>query len=275
MNKFSTELLKLAEEKNSANTDKATEIKKKGLYYCKILINYIENSFFSGQVDTQLNKHGKGFLLKNDGSKYTGTWVNNKFEGQGTFIDSDGTLHEGEFKKNLLNGQGKKISFDNNYSYIGSWKENNKSGIGSEETSEYIYTGNFENNKKQGKGKFFLKILNENYEGEFTEDEITGNGTYLWSNKDIYTGELFESKMNGKGVYRWPDGSEYKGDYILNVKEGFGEYKMKDNKIYRGPFINGKPEGKGTLEINGKINDVEFVNGKLKKDDNKKKKKKF
>jgi len=52
-----------------------------------------------------------------------------------------------------------------------------------------------------------LKFLDgSTYEGEFVNDEMTGEGTYLWGDGRKYVGRWENSKMNGKGILIWPDG---------------------------------------------------------------------
>ena len=241
------------------------------LYYCKILVNYSKNNFYSGQVDIRSLKNGNGFLLQSDGTKFIGNWENDSLEGFGRIIDINGDLYEGNFVNSKLNGIGKMVSLDREYSYLGNWIDHTRVGKGKEETNEYSYEGDFINNKKEGMGKQYFKILEENYEGEFTNDEITGQGNYTWSNNNTFTGKFIKGMMNGFGIYNWQDGSYYKGSYNNNLKEGYGEYKMHNGKIYKGPFVDGKPHGRGVLEFQGKTLEVEFNEGKIIKNSQKKK----
>ena len=73
--------------------------------------------------------------------------------------------------------------------------------------------------------------------------------------------------MHGRGIYKWPDGGEYEGEYIHNIKEGQGVFKWASGRIFKGPFVNGKPHGKGVLTIDNTNYDVEFIEGKLKKNE--------
>ncbi len=52
-------------------------------------------------------RHGKGTLIKGDGTKYVGEFRNGEFEGKGVLEKPDGGKYEGEFKNSLFHGKGK------------------------------------------------------------------------------------------------------------------------------------------------------------------------
>lgn len=54
------------------------------------------DGMYVGQVNLANQKHGQGELLLKDGSKFTGSWVDNQFKGWGRFIDVNGNLNEGK-----------------------------------------------------------------------------------------------------------------------------------------------------------------------------------
>jgi hypothetical protein len=203
-------------------------------------------------------------LIDNKGCKYIGDWSNDKFNGYGRFIDVQGNIYEGIFENNLMK-EGKYETLNGMYLYKGSWLNGKKHGYGKETTNEIEYTGQFIEDLKHGKGNINLKFQEEKYEGEFSNGEITGKGTYYWKNGNTYTGQFLKGKIHGKGLYKWNDGGEYEGSYEHGVKQGYGRYKMKDGSIYEGPFENGQPNGIGVLTYKGKeIRNVEFLEGKLK-----------
>ena len=154
-------------------------------------------------------------------------------------IDNEGNISHGLYIQGTLNGKGEKFSLNGNY-YEGEFKDGLKYGQGREETKEDVYVGNFENDKKNKKGKLVYKKINDSYEGDFLDNNITGKGEYKWENDDIYIGDFIDEKMHGKGLYKWPDGGEYEGEYINNIKEGIGRFKWSNGKIYEGPFEGGK-----------------------------------
>jgi hypothetical protein len=277
LREYTTETLEKTESVLSSFEFKSERRIGQKTFFAKILLRNHEmwgKALFSGNVDIKTKKHGDGFLITSDGNKFIGNWVEDCFSGFGRAIDNKGNLFEGNFLNYKLHGNGKMVSFEKDYCYVGNWVEGKREGKGREETNEYWYEGDFLENKKEGVGKHFFKFLDETYHGEFKDDEINGTGVYKCNNNDTFTGDFWKGKMHGKGIYKWHDGSEYKGDYVNNVKEGFGEYKMQNSKIYRGPFVDGKPHGKGSVESDGKVQDVEFHEGKIKKNPKNNKKKK-
>ena len=60
-------------------------------------------------------------------------------------------------------------------------------------------------------------------------------------------------------------GGEYIGEYFDNIKEGKGIFKWPNGRVFEGPFAQGNPHGVGLVTIDGKISEVEFINGKINK----------
>ena len=277
--KYLTNKLKTQEENLGIRHDKNTyktllnlELEKKSNRKMIILFTklYIlkynnKNAFYIGQITLKNILSGNGILTLENGEKYSGIFENNKLK-SGKFIDEDGIYYEGNFNlTNKLEGNGKKITLNNESIYIGNFNNGLKEGNGSEETNKIIYEGNFKTDKKNGFGKLYYKEINEHYEGQFSNNNITGIGKYFWSNGEIYEGTFVNGKMNGKGIYTWPNGGRYEGNYINNIKEGNGIFIWANGKIFEGSFKNGKPNGEGIL-INGeKKFKVKFANGILNK----------
>ena len=270
--KFTSNNLQKAEnQKSNFQININPEITKKSfVMYTKILFSNDKNSFYSGQVNIKTQKHGKGFLINHNCSKYEGIWNEDEFI-YGKYIDSEGNLFEGHFINGMLNGQGILLQLSA-CTYTGNFVNNEKSGVGIEETSEYIYEGDFLNNKKHGNGKQTFKHLGDIYTGEFLKNFINGSGMYIFKNGEKYNGFFEEGMMSGIGTYTWPDGSEYIGEYLNNLKHGDGIFKMSNGKIFEGQFAKGRPHGKGKLTNSKGISDnVEFVDGKIVKKDKSKK----
>ena len=114
-----------------------------------------------------------------------------------------------------------------------------------EQGQNITFTSGWENNCQNLTYKIVLntlvyKSIKDSYEGDFFDNNITGNGEYKWENGDIFIGDFINGKMHGKGLYKWPDGGEYEGEYTNNIKEGIGRFKWSNGKIYEGPFEGGK-----------------------------------
>jgi len=228
-----------------------------------------DEEIYIGEINYEYKKHGYGYSIYKNGCKFTGFWWESYFEGWGEYIDIDANIFHGLFVNGKLNGKGFKFSSNGNR-YEGDFVGGLRCGVGREETKDHVYNGHFERDKKNKKGKLVYKNNKDWYEGEFLNNNITGKGQYFWENGDIFIGDFINGKMHGKGLYKWPDGGQYEGDYVDNIKEGKGEFKWANGKIFIGPFVNGKPHGKGILKANVGIIEVDFIDGKLKKQTNKK-----
>lgn len=220
------------------------------------------NEYYSGLLNRKGQKHGFGISIHRQGEKYQGFFFENNYHGWGELIEKNGNIFQGQFIHGNINGRGEKYSLDGTY-YIGDFENFQKHGEGQEDSEFYIYRGGFKKGKKNGKGKIYMKVLKDTYEGDFIEDNITGAGEYHWSNENIYVGEFFNGKMHGKGINKWPNGTVYEGEYRNGIKEGFGRYMKTNGKTYEGYFKNGKPHGKGVLISAKGTFQVEFENGKL------------
>ena len=221
---------------------------------------------------------------KNSLKKLNENISNKKLNGFCKYTDENGNYYEGIFNNGELNGNGKIIKIKENndkdinstkqiinkITYKGNIKNFKKEGYGNEICNEYIYEGNFHNDMKNGKGKIKFIKTGDYYEGDFTDDKITGYGKYIWSNKHEYIGDFNEGEMNGKGIYKWPDGSEYEGEYINNKREGKGKFKWSNGAIFEGIFHDGKPDGKGIMNYKGNSFNSEFKKGHFKISNNEK-----
>ena len=81
----------------------------------------LENDYdFIGIRDSQGKKNGFGIQKWNDGSKFTGIFVNDQAMGWGIFIHDDGDVYKGEFSNDITNGYGEYIR-NNTTVYKGYW----------------------------------------------------------------------------------------------------------------------------------------------------------
>ena len=241
----------------------------------KLIIDYDGEQCYNGELDESKKINGQGLIYFQNGKKLEGNFMDGKLNGFGKYIDENGTFYEGYFDHGELNGEGKIIRMKENndissnskdnilnkITYNGNIKNFKKEGFGKEICAEYIYEGNFHNDMKNGKGKILFVKTGDSYEGEFTEDKITGYGKYIWSNNHQYLGDFIEGEMNGKGHYKWPDGTEYTGEYLNNIREGEGEFKWSNGAVFKGKFHNGKPNGKGIIIYKGHTFNAEFKKG--------------
>lgn len=222
--------------------------------------------FYKGQLDDNQNPCGFGVLYTQNGEKYEGNFYLGGLLGLGRYINEEGTCFEGIFKNNKLVSKAKVINWNEKKNqkiyYFGEVSNFIKHGKGQEITKEYRYSGDFVDNEKHGNGIIEFVENEELYEGEFNQNEITGKGLYIWSNKNTYKGDFVKGIKQGKGKYKWPDGTEYEGDYNNGEREGYGTYKWVDGREFTGRFKGGVPDGKGKLTYKGKCVNIEYKNGK-------------
>jgi serine/threonine protein kinase len=90
-----------------------------------------------------------------NGDRYTGGYLDGKFEGQGTYIDRYGTTFVGEFRNGKRNGQGT-YRFANRDGYFGNFKDDGFHGQGTYTWANGSkYVGEYKDNKFHGRGSLF------------------------------------------------------------------------------------------------------------------------
>jgi hypothetical protein len=204
-----------------------------------------DGSVYEGEWNKLGQKHGKGTLITEDGSKSTGIFKNGDLEGPGRIIQSTGLVLEGEFKQGKLNGEGK-IKGKHGETFEGNLRNGNLHGFGVETWPDGMkYEGEYNNGQREGKGKLVLGD-GSTYEGDFFKDKMEGQGVYTWKTGNKYTGEWKNSKMNGKGVFQWEDGRKYEGEFKDDLKNGYGKMVWPDGRYHEGTWLDGKQHGKGT-----------------------------
>ena len=178
--------------------------------FCRFSIYNIENSFYyfgeslnnkiSGYGYYENNKKGvkyegqwknstrNGYGIEHyeEGSIYTGTFLNGKKDGIGVYKWIDKSSYEGEWTNNYINGYGKYIYSDGSV-YTGSWYYNRMEGLG-----EYVfaskksYFGYFKNNLKAGFGMLFNYQEKKAYIGFWEDNKQNGLGEFINDNRIIY-----------------------------------------------------------------------------------------
>jgi len=66
-----------------------------------------ERGFYTGQVDVQGRRHGRGLMRYECGDEYEGEWVRDYCEGRGVKHFENGDVYEGEWKASRFHGSGK------------------------------------------------------------------------------------------------------------------------------------------------------------------------
>ncbi len=100
-------------------------------------------------------------------------------------------------------------------------------------------------NVKDGVGIFFWKDGTK-YEGQFTEDDISGYGRKMYCNGEYYIGDFNKGKANGSGTFQDIQGGRYKGEWKDDKQHGFGKEILNNGEaVYEGYFEEGKKNGSG------------------------------
>lgn len=79
-----------------------------------------DKSWFDGRFDG--GNRVEGVFMFSNGSKYTGTWKQNKMHGTGKLMLIDGTVYMGQFMNGKKHGEGKLLK-ENGVVVIGNWSE--------------------------------------------------------------------------------------------------------------------------------------------------------
>jgi hypothetical protein len=230
---------------------------------------FYEGPFFNGKRHglgflVKLNGEGKFLGRFRDGSyergtlitseyTYVGLFTDNTFHGRGTLVRIDGSVYEGNFRRGVFSGFGKLVN-RHGEQYIGRFRAGKKHGYGK---MIYIdgstYEGDWSNNKRDGVG--ILTYTNgRKYEGEYCDDSRHGKGT-LTTNVAIVTGPWRNDKpLDGPGwVIKYPKPQVvYVGDAISCRPHGKGEIIFNcdhlDNLIkYEGQVLCGLRHGEGKM----------------------------
>ncbi len=209
--------------------------------------------FAQAQSNTVVNKgtcitgncvDGYGVMTFENGDKYSGTFLEGKFNGSGAYNYKDGSRYEGSFFNNSKNGKGR-FYYPSGNRYDGEYVSNEKEGYGIFYYSNGDkYEGAFIKNNKEGKGIFYYASGNK-YEGDFKNDKMEGNGILTLTYGNRYVGIFSNNMIHGYGVYFFNDGSRYEGNFVNGKKQGKGFFYFKDGGRFEGDFLNDAMDGHG------------------------------
>mmetsp|Transcript_37317 Transcript_37317/g.69509 ORF Transcript_37317/g.69509 Transcript_37317/m.69509 type:complete len:626 (+) Transcript_37317:90-1967(+) len=213
----------------------------------------IDEFSYTGEMTELGQPIGEGRYLYNDGSEYSGGWLNGYYEGYGQLtLANNAGGYKGNFKNDLRNGHGKQVDSDGSV-YTGEWLDGAMWGTGTKVyPSSAAYTGEWVKNKRHGKGKF-SDSDGSVYEGDYILDFRHGEGKYVSKpvTKDgktfSYEGRWREDMFDGLGTYNYEDGTSYVGRFSHNQKHRFGRQTFLDGSVYEGNFLKDKFHGEGTL----------------------------
>lgn len=207
------------------------------------------NGYYEGDVVCG-KPHGSGMLRLNDGTQYTGAFFQGVFHGYG-FLVMNGSKYDGEFKNGKRHGHGHWVQ-SNGDLYDGNMVEDKYSGYGKYvgANNSFCYEGNWSNNQMSGQGK--LRYTDGAvYEGEFFCGKRCGNGICTYSNGAVYDGEWRDDQWNGHGVYTLSNGIKCEEEWE-NGESDCDEYHVTfpDGRYFEGSIdlATGEVYDYGTME---------------------------
>ena len=206
-------------------------------------------------------RHGFGRLTT---PKYVrlGTWRDDQFTGWGRESRRNGDVLEGKYIDGRVTGKGILKNAKGNL-YVGDFVDSRRHGYGELDTNRIHYKGEFAGDRFNGRGIIHFKIEGHDYDGDFRDNEINGNGVFRWTNGDVYDGQMTRGKMNGVGRYTYANGQIYEGNYVNGVKEGKGKLTYPNGFVYDGDFIGGRPRGNANIISGGKTIPVQYSDGRF------------
>lgn len=96
-----------------------------------------------------------------------------------------------------------KFEYVNLTLYIGEWKLMDDGTKVKHGQGKIVFPGVSNSHDKQ--------IGNEEFDGQWHEDQMHGHGTYKFTSGNVYTGNWEKGIMNGFGKMEYTDGSVYEG----------------------------------------------------------------
>lgn len=77
-------------------------------------------------------------------------------------------------------------------------------------------------------------MVGDSYEGEWADDEMSGEGVMRYKNGNVYAGVLRRSVKHGPGKMTWASGDTYEGEWEEGLLHGRGVFKYADKGEYDG-----------------------------------------
>lgn len=128
--------------------------------------------------------------------------------------------------------------------------------------TESWYTGHYRASERHGTGRVRFDD-GSCYEGDFVNDEYSGQGVETSVAGHRYVGEFKQGKKHGQGILYWTDGRRYEGFWKCDTMSGFGVLKWRLGCQYHGMFDDDDFEGDGVFAWpDGRNLDASFKSGR-------------
>ena len=105
-----------------------------------------------------------------------------------------------------------------------------------------VVIGWFYNGAFHGKCRFHIG-LHDTYEGDMVDNKITGRGKYIWQNDQEYDGEWLNDEQSGYGVYKSLKGKLYEGNFLKSKRHGRGKVTYSNGMTIEGTWKQGLKDG--------------------------------
>ena len=102
------------------------------------------------------------------------------------------------------------------------------------------------------------------YDGEWKDDKMHGQGTMTYVGGNQYIGEWVDSKQCGQGTMTYAGGNQYIGEWVDSKQCGQGTMTYVGGDQYVGEWEGGKRNGQGTInQIDGGSYTGEWKDNKM------------
>lgn len=195
---------------------------------------------------------GTGSILVT--ATWSGSKAQGKAEGKGvlTFTLREKTgkeIHgraEAEMVAGMLDGK-VRLKWSTGETFEGSYKMGIREGRGvSRFPDGAIFDYEWRNGVKDGHA-IVRKANGDSFEGEVRNNQFS-KGLYKWADGSTYEGEWTDNRITGKGLRKWPNGQFYAGDFKNGLAHGKGTKKFLNGATYEGDFVDDRPAGHGVLK---------------------------
>lgn len=156
-----------------------------------------------------------------DGERRQVTLSDFDFSGTGTLIKADGTRLHGRWLNGQLHGYGESSAQGN--AYRGNWQHGERHGRGTQLLeSGFSYQGNWQNDKREGYGT--LTYPNQvYYEGMWHAGKKSGYGLEQRPDFSSHKGEWRNDVQHGPGITTFSDGTQLAGTWVDGEISGEAE----------------------------------------------------
>ncbi|MCF8056407.1 MAG: hypothetical protein K9K37_07190 [Desulfocapsa sp.] len=203
------------------------------------VILFEDGSRYSGGFKDEM-RTGYGGLEMEDGSTYSSDFINNLFDGKGTLVLADKTEYSGWFLAGKMQGT-INVRFPTNHKFVGLFENDHVV----EDQGRLIFPNNTRGNCVDG-------------------NCITGNGTLVMDDGAKYQGGFLRCSRHGQGKQIFASGSVYEGEFQHGKRHGYGTFIFASGIKFEGRFWKGERHGRGTISFpDGTTQNVLYRNGKL------------